>query len=92
MVTEKTVPQTMPQKKDFPFRKLSDSEWQEKREKGLCFRCDEKFTMGHRCKKKELRVVLVSDEEEADWEEIDQAHPREILEDVQQEVIELSLN
>lgn len=45
---------------------MSDSEYQNRREKGLCFRCDEKFTFGHRCKTREtreLRVLLVNEEE-----------------------------
>ena len=37
---------------------------QEKRSKGLCIRCDEKFGSGHRCKRKELQVLWVLDEEE----------------------------
>lgn len=57
---------TATQRRDFPFRKLSDSGLQEKRDKGLCFRCDEKFTFGHRCKK-ELRIMLFSDEDATDY-------------------------
>ena len=37
---------------------------QEKRSKGLCFRCDEKFRPGHHCKQKELQVLWVLDDEE----------------------------
>ena len=33
------------------FRRLSDQEVQQKRALGLCYRCDEKFSPGHRCKK-----------------------------------------
>ena len=36
---------------------------QEKRSKGLCFLCDDKFGLDHRCKK-ELRILWVLDEEE----------------------------
>ena len=32
------------------FKKLSWSEMQGRREKGLCYNCDEKFGPGHRCK------------------------------------------
>lgn len=46
------------------MRRLSDKELQQKRAKGLCFRCDEKWSMGHRCKKKELSVLLIEEEEE----------------------------
>lgn len=34
------------------MRRLSEKELQRKREKGECFRCDEKWSVGHRCKKK----------------------------------------
>lgn len=44
-------------------RRLSDREFQEKREKGLCYRCDEKWRMGHVCKRKELSVLIVNDDE-----------------------------
>ena len=50
-------------------RRLSDSELQKKREKGLCYRCDEKWAPGHRCKKKELTVLLTYDMDEAEQEE-----------------------
>ncbi|KAL2474460.1 Transmembrane emp24 domain-containing protein p24 beta 2 [Abeliophyllum distichum] len=38
-----------------PFRHLT--ELQVKREEGLRFRCDEKYTIGHRCNNKELLIV-----------------------------------
>ncbi|KAK9179225.1 hypothetical protein WN943_028424 [Citrus x changshan-huyou] len=34
-----------------PVRRLAPVEMQERRIKGLCYNCDEKFTPGHRCKK-----------------------------------------
>ena len=37
---------------------------QEKRSKGLCFRCDENFGPGQLCKQKDLQVLRVLDEEE----------------------------
>lgn len=45
------------------FKRLSEAELQAKREKGLCFRCDEKYTIGHRCKNRELDVMLIHEEE-----------------------------
>ncbi|KAJ9542106.1 hypothetical protein OSB04_028612 [Centaurea solstitialis] len=45
-------------------RRLSDKELQQKRERGLCFRCDEKWNVGHRCKRRELSVLLSHEEEE----------------------------
>lgn len=35
-----------------------------RRDKRLCFRCDEKFIKGHRCKQKELNVMLVNDNDD----------------------------
>ena len=35
---------------EVPFKRMSDAELQLKREKGLCYRCDEKNSIGHRCK------------------------------------------
>ena len=37
---------------------------QDKRSKGLCFRCDEKFAKRHHCKRKELHVIWVRDDED----------------------------
>ena len=33
-----------------------------KRDNGLCFRCDEKYSIGNRCENKELDVLMVNDE------------------------------
>ena len=46
------------------FLKLTEQEIQKRREKGLCFSCNEKFGPGHRCKK-ELNIILVEEEEYA---------------------------
>lgn len=46
-------------------RRLTSAEMNEKRAKGLCFFCDEKYTMGHVCKaKKQLYLIDVVEEEE----------------------------
>lgn len=58
---------------------MTDAEIREKREKGLCFKCDEKYSPKHRCKsqeKRELRLLIVGEGqavtkiEESDREEI----------------------
>ncbi|XP_078442298.1 uncharacterized protein LOC144711996 [Wolffia australiana] len=41
---------------------LTGEEFQKRREKGLCYNCNEKFGPGHRCKKT-LQIVIVSEEE-----------------------------
>lgn len=45
-------------------RRLTEKELQEKRAKGLCYRCDAKWVVGNKCRKRELSVLLMEDEEE----------------------------
>lgn len=52
------------------FKKLTEEEYQRRQEKGICFRCDEKFTPGHRCKNKQLNVLILSEEAENELEAI----------------------
>ena len=44
------------------FMRLTETEYQAKRAKGLCFKCDERFVPGHRCKNPTLQVLLMDDE------------------------------
>ena len=46
------------------FRRLSYTEMLEKKEKGLCFKCDEKFGPNHVCKFKQFRIMLMEESEE----------------------------
>ncbi|XP_019429957.1 PREDICTED: uncharacterized protein LOC109337432 [Lupinus angustifolius] len=48
------------------YRRLTSGEMKEKREKGLCFRCDEPFTRGHVCKQRQLGMIIMADEEDTD--------------------------
>ncbi|XP_050942184.1 transposon Tf2-1 polyprotein isoform X1 [Cucumis melo] len=51
-------------RREGPTKRLSDAEFQARREKGLCFRCGEKYFAGHRCKlkeHKELRMLVVKE-------------------------------
>lgn len=57
-----------------PFRRLTDAEMVEKRSKGICFRCDEKFAPGHICASKTLQVLLVGDEDEDDESDSEHVH------------------
>ena len=40
---------TKPSSSAIPFKCLSPAELPLRREKGLCFNCDEKFSRGHKC-------------------------------------------
>ena len=42
-----------------PIKHLSKAEMRARREKGLCYNCDEKFTREHRCAKQKLYLLDV---------------------------------
>ncbi|KAH7661405.1 Acid proteases protein [Dioscorea alata] len=42
-------PPTAPRPSSFPIKRLTPMEMAARREKGLCFNCDSKFTPGHKC-------------------------------------------
>ena len=42
--------------------RLSETEKQNRRDKGLCFRCGEKFTPGHRCRSSTLQKMEITDD------------------------------
>lgn len=48
------------------FKKLTNTEIQAKREKGLCYNCDDKFTIEHKCKNKELHLLVIREIEEGE--------------------------
>lgn len=59
-----------------PIKKLHPAELKERRDKRLCFNCNEKFGPGHRCKNLFLIGGCWSDEEDnndVDMEIVDQA-------------------
>lgn len=66
-----------PRKFPSGVRRLPWDEMQKRREQGLCFNCDEKFTPGHRCKTKQaflIEPIESSDEgENEEFHEIDEA-------------------
>ena len=48
--------------KNFTVKKMSPAEMQLRREKGLCFTCDEKFTPSHRCPNKQYLWLQLEEE------------------------------
>ncbi|XP_026419646.1 uncharacterized protein LOC113315600 [Papaver somniferum] len=46
-----------------PIKKLSYDDMRDRREKGLCYNCDEVFSYGHKCIKQQI-YMLAEDEEE----------------------------
>ena len=67
-----------------------DAEFQARREKGLCFCCEEKFCAGHRCKvkdQKELRVLVV----QANGEELEVVEEDDRIDELEVKAIELDI-
>lgn len=64
------------------MRRLTEKELQEKRSKGLCFRCDDKWTAGHRCRRRELSVLLLDEDEEEGSEEAGSEPPQSPTEEL----------
>ncbi|XP_057458006.1 uncharacterized protein LOC130748778 [Lotus japonicus] len=48
------------------FKRLTGVEMRGKREKGLCFRCDEPYHREHKCKNKQFRMIILEEDEEGD--------------------------
>ena len=86
-------------RKEGQTKRLFDAEFQS-RKKGLCFRCNEKYSHDHKCKMKEqreLRMIVVKEEGE-EYEIIEEGgidqkelNAPEIVEE-SQVVVELSIN
>lgn len=51
-----------PPPSSIPILRLSPTEMQERRSRGLCFNCDDKFSPGHRCHKKQFLLLLAEEE------------------------------
>ena len=47
-----------------PIRRLTPTELREKREKGLCYNCDQKYSANHRCRSKFLLLLGTDDIDE----------------------------
>nr|GEY79281.1 putative mitochondrial protein [Tanacetum cinerariifolium] len=47
--------------KEDHFRMMTESELEERRVKGLCFQCEEKFKPSNRCASHTLQVMIVDD-------------------------------
>ncbi|CAA0811981.1 Unknown protein, partial [Striga hermonthica] len=69
---------------------LSSSEMAERREKGLCYNCDEKFTFGHRCKNRINYMIMTEEEELAYLKVCEEESLSEV--DPDMEEVQMSLN
>jgi len=70
-----------------PIKRLTMAEQQLRREKGLCFWCDEKFTPNHRCPNKHFMLYQLEPPEE------DEANPEEnVLPQLEHQVLQHHLS
>ncbi|GKB27084.1 hypothetical protein Tco_0866485, partial [Tanacetum coccineum] len=74
------------------FKQLTKTELADKQSKGLCFKCDEKFTIGHRYPSKTLHVLLVMDEEDEDDEDDEENVENKEGSHIHLDSVEVSLN
>lgn len=65
-------------------KRLTERELQEKKVKGLCFRCDGRWGAGHQCRRKEVIVLLV---DEDDFENDEDERELQALEFLEEEEI-----
>ncbi|XP_026410718.1 uncharacterized protein LOC113305942 [Papaver somniferum] len=52
-----------------PIKKLSYADMRKRREKGLCYNCDEVFQAGHKCIKQQIYMLAVDEEESTQYGE-----------------------
>jgi hypothetical protein len=74
-----------------PTKFIRNQEFEERRLKGLCFWCDEKFVPGHRCRNKKVYSLSVVEEEEVYQEEeveAEEAFSREVTPHISLDALE----
>lgn len=68
-------PPLLPTPKWPPIKKMSAAEMQIRREKGLCYTCDAKFSPTHRCPNKQIMMLLCEEDEEVVIEQTEPEMP-----------------
>jgi len=81
-----------PPLKNYNVKKISPAEMQLRREKGLCYFCDEKFSFNHRCPNRQMLFLQLEDDETEDPISLDIPHGSPEVEVVHSEDHHLSLN
>ncbi|CAM8879588.1 unnamed protein product [Rhodiola kirilowii] len=64
-------PPNPPQHTPLPIRRLSPTEMAARREKGLCFNCEEQFVPGHKCRPRFQCLLMEDPNDHDDFEIID---------------------
>ena len=66
-----------------PMKRLSDTEFRARLDKGLCFKCNERYSPVHRCKtkeKRELMLFIMNEEESVEEEDQTEENSDEVVE------------
>ncbi|CAL5431290.1 unnamed protein product [Camellia sinensis] len=71
-------------------KKMTQKELEERRMKGLCYRCDERYFKGHVCKKKQLFMLEAEDEEDVFEDVVQDMDKENVQEELQISVHALS--
>ncbi|KAL2236288.1 UNVERIFIED_CONTAM: hypothetical protein Sindi_0820500 [Sesamum indicum] len=74
-----------------PKRFLTEAEVRAKKEKNLCYKCDEPYVPGHKCRYRQV-YMLLSDEESRDYEDAEQGEPVSATEAKGEEDVIVSLH
>ncbi|XP_026454759.1 uncharacterized protein LOC113355983 [Papaver somniferum] len=92
IVTHPTTPtKTSPDNSIPPIKRLTHAQMQVRKDKGLCYNCDEFYRQGHRCKTQQL-FMLISDEEVEEHEHLHTAEPIVTSPTTEESPIEISLH
>ena len=62
---------------NLPVRRLTPAELRDKREKGLCYNCDKKYSANHRCRSKFLILMGTDDDDTENTTKLAMAEPFE---------------
>ena len=83
-----------PKRNPYPIKRISPNQMQERREKGLCYFCDERYQPGHKCNKPRLYLLEGMDFEEEEWaeESFSPEATGDIPGDIQAELLGISLH
>ena len=73
-----------------PFRRLSNEEFQERAEKGLCYCCDGKFGPGHICPNKQFQVLILGEGQDEEDEKEEGARNEKQLQSIQLSLYSMS--
>jgi len=91
-----SYPNTMAKRSNLPIRQISPNQMQERREKGLCYYCDDKYHIGHKCSRPRVYLLegLEIEEGAVPAEQEQQIQEGEALEAPEEEgeLLEISLH